>query len=309
VAAVAIAALVLAAASIAGHVGWAWWPLDLVANFRPQLAVLLLVSGVWLALGRWRRTARLVVAVGLIDLLLVGWLWVPAGPDPVAGADRVRVMSYNLFASNERYDEVTAFIAAERPDVVLLHEASLPWEEAVEAAELGYRIVKTRDEEHIFGTLVLVPEGAEVEGFGFTEREPRAVEVVLPLPTAGDLALLGVHPVSPDSEETSALRDAQLAFATNWAEERSGPRVVIGDLNAGPWSHAFRRLVSEGGLRNSQRGFGLQPSFPMTANQVFRVAIDNGAVSPHVAVVDRRLGPPIGSDHAPLILDLMVVRS
>jgi endonuclease/exonuclease/phosphatase (EEP) superfamily protein YafD len=298
--------LVLSVTALAAFFGRYSWPLDLVANFRPQIGVVLLAAGVLLALGRWRRSARVVIAVGVLNLGLVGWMWVPASVDVGEDADELRVVSFNLLAANERYDDVMAFVERVDADVVFLHESSRPWEEAAEAAGLGYRVVKTRDEEHIFGTLVMVRGDAEVQSFGFTPREPRSVEVLLALDSGRRVAILGVHAVAPVTARDNGLRDAQLAFAANWAANQSMPTVVAGDLNSTPWSHSFRDLVAEGGLRDSQRGFGLQPSFPAASSIVFRIPIDHVLVSEEIAVADRRLGPPIGSDHYPLIVDLLV---
>jgi endonuclease/exonuclease/phosphatase (EEP) superfamily protein YafD len=189
---------------------------------------------------------------------------------------------------------------------VFLHESSLPWEEAMIESDLGYRVEKTRDDDLIFGTLVLVRPGAEIRSFGFTTLEPRSVEVHLTTFEGTPVSILAVHPVSPVSERNASLRDAQLRFAANWANDQEGATVIVGDFNAGPWSHAFRELVADTGLRNSQRGFGLQPTFPTSSNVVFRVPIDHLLASPELSVVDRRLGPPLGSDHFPLIVDLAI---
>jgi endonuclease/exonuclease/phosphatase (EEP) superfamily protein YafD len=293
--------------SAAAHAGSWWWPLDVIANFRPQLGITLLVFGLLLAAGRWRRTARVVLVVALVDVALVAWLWVPAGPDVDPAGERYRILSLNLLAANESYDEVMDLIEVESPDLVLLHEASLPWEEAAAGSGLPYEVVRTRGDDHIFGTLVMVRGEARVEGFGFTEREPRSVEIVAGLPSGATLNILGVHPLAPDAESTSGLRDAQLDFAAGWAIAQRGPTVVVGDLNAGPWSHAFRSLVGrDTRLRDSQRGFGLQLSFPATRPAPIRVAIDHALVSDEIAVIDRRLGPSVGSDHYALIVDLGV---
>ena len=69
-------------------------------------------------------------------------------------------------------------------------------------------------------------------------------------------------------------------------------------------SHGNAGLVSEGGLRNSQIGFGLQPSFSAKSIFPLRVPIDHLLHSEDIRVRDRRLGPAMGSDHFPLVVDL-----
>jgi endonuclease/exonuclease/phosphatase (EEP) superfamily protein YafD len=303
---IAAAGLVLAVVSVAAFFGEFWWPLDLLANFRPQLGVALAAAAALLGLGRWRRSAGIVAMAAAINLGLLGWLWIPPSVELSASADSLRLLSFNVLAANESYEEVMAYVAEVDADIVFLHESSLPWEEAAERADLGYRVVKSRDDDHIFGTLVMVRGDARVESFGFTTREPRAVEVIYSLDSGREVAVLGVHPLAPVGERASGLRDAQLAFAANWASEQSLPTVVAGDFNASPWSHAFRRLVARGDLRDSQRGFGLQQSFPASSNPVFRIAIDHVLVSDDIGVEGRRLDEPIGSDHFPVVVDLLV---
>jgi endonuclease/exonuclease/phosphatase (EEP) superfamily protein YafD len=39
---------------------------------------------------------------------------------------------------------------------------------------------------------------------------------------------------------------------------------------------------------------------------VLRIPIDHCLVSPSVAIVDRRVGPPVGSDHLPVFVDFAI---
>jgi endonuclease/exonuclease/phosphatase (EEP) superfamily protein YafD len=97
-----------------------------------------------------------------------------------------------------------------------------------------------------------------------------------------------------------------MTWAADWAAESTGPAVVTGDLNATQWSHVWRSFTSRSGFRDSTRGFGIQPSFPMDGNPLIRVQIDHLLHSSQLVTVDRRLGPRLGSDHAPVIVELAV---
>lgn len=294
----AIPTVGLALVSVAAFFGRWSWILDVLANFRPQYVVALLAAAALLVLGRWRKTATVALAAALINAVVVVPLFVGAGTT-IPPERPLRVLSFNLKASNDRFGEVVSYIRSTDADVVFLHEASRPWEVAVESSDLGYEITLSRSQELIFGTLVLTRPGAEVTSFGFTTGGPRAVEVRF-----DSVAMLGIHPLAPTTEERSALRNAQLAFAGNWANSQAGNRIVVGDFNSTPWSYAFRRLQDETGLHNSQEGFGLEASFPAASFFAFRVPIDHLLHSDDLVVSDRRLGPAMGSDHFPLVVDL-----
>ncbi len=245
--------------------------------------------------------------LAIVNLIVVVPLFIgPARP----ASGELRVVSFNVLASNESYSEVIEFIRDTHADVVVLHEVNGRWEEAVEQAartfdDWPYEVTETRGDGDLFGSLVLVEAGATVESFGFGLSDRRAIEIVLP----GDVALLAVHPLAPSSEFRARQNDRQLQFASDWAANREGPTIVVGDFNATPWSYPFRRLMSSTELSNSARGFGLELSYPADANPLLRIPIDHLLYSDELAVVDRRLGPAMGSDHFPLTVDLALVAS
>lgn len=305
---VVIPAVAVAAISLASFAGaWVWW-LDVLANFRAQYMAVLAVLGLVIAASRWRRTGLAILGVALVNLVFVAPLYVGSPGEAVAGAPGIRILSFNLLSTNESYSEVIEYIEATTPDVVLLHESSRPWEVAMESSGLDYEIVRGRSDDLIFGTLVLTREEVEAASYGFAEGDGRAIALEYqPEGWPAPVRILSSHPLAPTSDERAGLRDAQLAFAASWASEQEGAFLVVGDLNASPWSAPFRGLVSDGLLRNSQIGFGLQPSFSTSTILPLRVPIDHLLHSADLRVEDRRLGPDLGSDHFPLVVDLQHV--
>lgn len=75
-----------------------------------------------------------------------------------------------------------------------------------------------------------------------------------------------------------------------------------GRLNASPWSHGFS-LVTRAGLVNSQRGYGIQASWPVD-KPLEAIPVDHLVHSPELTTVDRHLGEPHGSGHHPLFVTL-----
>ena len=72
------------------------------------------------------------------------------------------------------------------------------------------------------------------------------------------------------------------------------------------WSPHYRDLIDTTGLINVRDGFGVLPSFPMDSYSPLRVPIGHCLVSEDIGVIDCRLGEATGSDHAPLIVELLI---
>ncbi len=64
-------------------------------------------------------------------------------------------------------------------------------------------------------------------------------------------------------------------------------------------------MLEVGKLSDSEQGFGPQPSWS-TELLIPVVPIDHFLVSKDIEVLNRVLGPNIGSDHLPVYVDLLV---
>jgi endonuclease/exonuclease/phosphatase (EEP) superfamily protein YafD len=97
----------------------------------------------------------------------------------------------------------------------------------------------------------------------------------------------------------------QLTAIAEWARQQTGSAVVLGDLNATPWSPYFRDLLRDGGLLNLQPGWGTFSTWPAQL-PFLRIPLDHCLTTPGVGIVRKEVGSAVGGDHLPLIVDVAV---
>jgi endonuclease/exonuclease/phosphatase (EEP) superfamily protein YafD len=114
------------------------------------------------------------------------------------------------------------------------------------------------------------------------------------------VSIVGAHPYPPSREQLSQRRNAQLRRLAELVNASGEPTVLVGDLNTTSWSPAFADFLDSTGLRDSRRGFGVQPSWP-TLMPLAYIPIDHCLVSPEIVVKSRKIGRDVGSDHLPVI--------
>jgi endonuclease/exonuclease/phosphatase (EEP) superfamily protein YafD len=283
-----------------GFLGGVWWVFDLAAPFRVQYSLTLLLLAVVLAVARWRSMALVAAAGCVVNLVFIVPLFI-GSPAVPAGSERFEILSFNVKETNTDQPRIVDYVASSGADLVFLYEATPELEHAVAESDLPYRMVTTRTAGWESGTLALVPEGTEVHVLPFGSPERGSIEVIARF-GGRDLDVLGTHTPSPVSSSEAAARDTQLAAIGEWAAQRELPAVVVGDFNASTWSHGFS-LVSRAGLINSQRGYGIQASWPAD-HPLLATPIDHLLYSSELTVVDRRLGERLGSDHRSLFVTL-----
>ncbi len=288
------------AATVLGAGGRVWWFLDLFTTLRAQHTVLLAVGTAVSAAVRARGLALLGALGQAVNAATVAPLFRPRDV-PALHGPRFTLASWNVLRTNTRFGEVIGHVAALDADIVFLLEAYGDWAARLRAAGVPFTVHEPED----------IPEG----GFLILTRDPAAsltvrlpeerplVEVALPV-DGSTVRVVGVHTSAPVDAARAGNRGRQLRMLAGLAAEGQDPLVAIGDLNATTWSHEFRTLEREGGLVNSLRGFGLQPSWPVWAPRVLRVAIDHALHTPDLVVLSRSVGPAAGSDHCLLQVTL-----
>lgn len=272
------------------------WPLSLIEHFRVQY----LLAGILVV-------ACAVLGRRFFDGALIAWLVNLAIVAPDLGASahekagtHVRLVFSNVLASNEQYARVAALIHDTQPDIVALVETRDPWFAKLAPALADYqKLEHDRDDNFGLGLYVRGALRGHVEHFGGS-----VPTIVAEVETRGVTATVIVtHPWPPMDAPSQTAQGLHLGELAGYVTTLRGPIVLAGDLNATPWSRLFRKLVGTTGLCDSRAGFGYQGSFP--ADSVLtRIPIDHVLLSCDIGVRDRRIGPDVGSDHLPVIVDL-----
>jgi endonuclease/exonuclease/phosphatase (EEP) superfamily protein YafD len=286
-----------AAMTCAGFAGGWHWLLDLTSHFRWYWLVAAVVC---LGVAAWQRR-RLAFSVAVVALLANIWplaaYWLPReqGTD---GGSPLQIVSLNLLADNTATDRTLAYLRHSGADVVVLAEVTPAWAEALAELDALYphRVVEPRDDK--FG-IALLSQWPLAEPRVITPADgPPAIVAVLER-DASTCLIVAAHPPAPISAAWSAWRDAQLDAFAELVAGADRPAILVGDLNTTPWSHVFGRLVATSGLRDSALGYGIQSTWN-AHRPVPRIPIDHVLVSPDIRVLDRRVGPGVGSDHLPV---------
>lgn len=258
-------------------------------------------AGLW-----WKRDrpAAVVTTLMLIGCLtfLAPYYWPPS---KVAEGKRITLRVCNVFCHNPDPSHTLQLLRDTPTDVAVLLEVTSDWAE---------RLQELRD---IYPHMQFDPQ-AGAFGIGVLSRQPwvnlqhrtfgrrRLPSLIIDFPIDGDRTwqLIATHPLPPISSFNAAARDEQLQRVATYCAEHEGPIVVAGDLNASPWSHAFRGLCREGGLHDSGLGFGIHPTWP-TLGPMAVIPIDHILPSRDVGVASRQVEHAVGSDHRPVRAELV----
>ncbi len=299
--------LSVTAVTVLGCLGRASWRLDLLAHFRLQYAVLLLPPVLLTAFGRRWRWCGLFTATLVLNLAWLAPFWWPQ-PGAVSRGTPLRVVHMNVLTANTRFDDVLTWVFAQDADVVVLQEVNAAWIEAIDAFDTDYRRLDTPSiREDNFGMTVLVRDELTTgpPTTWHTPGDVPAIRVDLDIDGAG-LALFSVHTLPPVNRVYGPTNRAQLKDAAARVNAVEGPVILVGDLNATRWAYAMRKLRQDTGLRDAARGFGYHGTWPTSLWWTGMIPIDHVLVGEGVGVADHRVGPDMGSDHRPVVVDLRI---
>ncbi len=291
------------ACTVAGFFGRWGWALELFSHFRLQYLLLLAMVIVPLCLARRWKMVVVVGCFATINFVSVLSMYVAPSRGNVEGVS-LRCVLWNVNTANTRHGEVAAFLQRSDVDVILLLETDDIWLSAMRDAldKYPYYAAAPRKDNFGIGLFSKLPIVGGIEAMGAVGLP--AIRATL-IKDGCELTLVGVHAVPPKSAEFAAHRNDLFDSLADSVPRVDGPVVLLGDLNATPWSPYFRDLLTRTGLSDGRRGFGIKATWPSFLGPL-GIPIDHCLVSDEVIVEDFQLGPSAGSDHRALVVDLVI---
>lgn len=300
----------LSVLTLGSQLGRFHWSLDVLSHYHLQYTVGLVLCMLTLLLWRnFRAVIGLLVAL-IANLALVAPFFLsPPAPTTQAAAEGppLRVMAMNISTSNAGYGQVVDLIRARQPDLVFM-------------SEVREDLLVVLREQLADSYPYLHAEPSRITlGVAFLSRQPfLAVETVMPGGERGrrylravlawqgqPVTIVGIHPLPPMSAEWAASRNSEIALMGKVANGATQPFILLGDLNASPWSQPMRQLLTTTDLRYAMQGYGVGLTWRL-AGMLLGAPLDYILVSPAWHVVDYVEGGDIRSDHIPIQADLLL---
>ena len=310
----AVLVLVILVEAAVPLMGAEYWLLDLVTFFWPLLAlavcllalVSLLFGGVFL---------RSVAVIALV-LALYPLFSLPAAPEPGSG-NRLRLLIANLYVGNPDPREFVALLASAQPDIVVTQETRPKFALAIRESGL-YPFESTgslagNDDKKVFSRYPIREQAQLGDAAGGPALRRHPMRLVIDGPE-GPVVLYAVHPETPRTLRQWHARNRYFErLAQAVGQEPEGAAVIVaGDWNLPAYSPFFARFFADTGLRFARPSWYL----PVTRfyTRLKRVAylgstIDHVALSPGLKLMDWQRGRDIGSNHLPVIVDIVLPSS
>jgi endonuclease/exonuclease/phosphatase (EEP) superfamily protein YafD len=121
------------------------------------------------------------------------------------------------------------------------------------------------------------------------------------------VTVVGVHLHWPMGASNAGQRNAALRALAELARTTPTPLLIGGDFNITQWSPVFASAFADAPGVDCGRGNGWVNSWPAFFPPA-AIRIDHCLASPHWRVLRLEAGPFLGSDHRPMLNDMMLPR-
>ena len=295
--------------TFAGFLSKYGWLFDMASHFRLQYLVVLSIGILLCVIDKKWHALKILAVAALVNLVMVGSLYWPResyiSSEYQASLKTATILLMNLNANNEEYGKVIRYINKMNPDILALEEVNDKWLAALAGTLKGYSYRRDISRTDCFGMGLyskLPLEVSSIQYYGST-----GIPSVLAQMTVGNksLTVLLAHPLPPGNPNMFRRRNEQLSAIANQRLAFQDSMILIGDLNTTSWSYCFQDFVKKLDLVDTRQGFALQTSWPAIM-PFFGIAIDHVLVSRDFVVLERRIGPDVGSDHRPVYVKLGV---
>ncbi|MBA3858267.1 MAG: hypothetical protein C0507_15290 [Cyanobacteria bacterium PR.3.49] len=292
-------ALLVAAAlvTITSFLGGLHFFFEWMSHARTLICIFCILLTLFLMIFSTRKRVWICMFLSLINAVQIISLYVPERAQPRGSGTQFKFLQMNIWGGkNKEIKSVIALIEKENAEVVGISElTNETWSKlGPKLKPYPYQVVQPS-----YGGIGLFSkfpiEDGKLEHFGAMKR-PRVVARLKIRDRY--IKVVFAHPIIPMRK--IGFRDAefvQLAKDVNSANE---PAILAGDLNCTPWSYKFYELMRNANLKDSEKGFGYQPSWS-TFHWLPLFCIDHLLTTREFSILKRYSGPYVGSDHLPVI--------
>jgi len=293
----------LAAISMAGFFDRYSFICQLCSHLRLIWAALSISLALLFYCLRTRKTAALCLVLCAINAAQALSLYFPrSNPQNIAQTQQLTLLEMNLWGGRNRdYGRAITVIRDNNADLVGLSEVTQGWLQTLKSSltEYPYSVADPR-----FGGVAVFSKypltDVQVLHFGKIHR-PR-IECKIDV-NGQNVALIFVHTVTPVKRAGLKFRNRELREIAKDAHSFTAPVIVAGDINCSPWSSYFGDFLQDASLRDTEQGFGIQPSWNAWSPIAF-IPIDHCFTSEKIVTLDRRVGQRFGSDHLPVFIKM-----
>ena len=289
-------------ATLLGFFGSTWWLFDYVANFRAHLAVVLLLVALAYSLMFSKATGLFFMIMAAVNALVILPLYL-GNPAPAANGDTFTIISFNVDQRASIRDVTFRWIDTVDPDVVVLTNVTDDWVHDATEMAAPYRFLNDLPVDRTFGIAILARQDLDVEVFRVTPVKDVVARIEASI---GDrpVVIYAVQSPAASNERDAALHDEYFSEVARLAKQETVSTVVVGDFESTSWSHSFHALLADGNLVDSLTGYGIQTTWPADRWTFFRLPYDHLVHSADLTTVDRYLGPILGVEHRPIVVEL-----
>lgn len=299
-------AIAILGAVLFGFGGPLLFPLDLLAHFRLHLLLLILLVAVPTLLlsdftAFWRLgTAALFALAGLAPI------WEPV--KMAEGGFALTVMNANLSTRNDQHELTRAALLAADADVLVTHETTKAMQTGVTslARHYEYRLSLSTSGQKL--RTVIWSKYPMSAGQLLLEDliEPTGALAVLDLGKGREVLIVGLHL----AHSAVGNQEIQIQALKELLADRPHPRILLGDLNATPWSWAMHQVAD---YSQTQRipgyrvtWYGVYPSQLGNLPALIGQPIDHILASPDIGLGSVETLDIPGSDHLAVKATLLV---
>jgi endonuclease/exonuclease/phosphatase (EEP) superfamily protein YafD len=234
--------------------------------------------------------------------------YIPQPQSVPPNAPQLSIVQSNVNTKNQEYDRVADYVLKTNADVAAFEETSQAWVDHLKkrlSATYPYEIDKPREDNFGIALFSKYPfTKASIEEFGKIQLPSTLAQIEV---QGKPVTLIGTHALPPMDDEMLNTRTLEMKGYIERRKDFGERFVLFGDLNCSSWSPYFGDLLTGLGVRDSRLGFGVQPSWPDVIPLLW-TPIDHLLVNDAFVVIDRKIGPHVGSDHFPVFAKLAIVR-